>query len=366
MKILLLGPFPVGNKGLNGQSIANKTLLDGLQGGHDVDFINTARDLEFTDKKDQGKFKIGKFLRILIGFVREIAKILFGKYDVIYMTPGQSFLGFMRFSPYMLVGFLKHTPCYVHIHGGYFRKMYDIQSKAKKRILTYFLNKLTGVIVLGESLRKMFEGLISDDHIFVCENGVQDDIIATEDEINQKLGRFNQKNKIKLFYLSNLMIEKGILEVLKIAEYFTNEEIEINIAGAIEPEIKNIFEEYLNTYSDIIKYHGIVSGTQKKELLLQNDIFILPTYYSNEGQPISILEAYVTGCSVITTYQGGIKDIFKDKVNGCICEAKDIKSIIEAINEVKTEVRYMRNNYLYGKKNFTSDKFIKRIKKIIK
>ena len=65
-KILLLGPFPIGNKGLNGQTIANQTLYEGLSKKYDVSFINTLKNLDFTDKKEQGKFKLGKFLKIFL------------------------------------------------------------------------------------------------------------------------------------------------------------------------------------------------------------------------------------------------------------------------------------------------------------
>jgi glycosyltransferase involved in cell wall biosynthesis len=35
-----------------------------------------------------------------------------------------------------------------------------------------------------------------------------------------------------------------------------------------------------------------------------------------EGQPISVLEAYASGCAVITTGQPGIRDVFSDGING--------------------------------------------------
>ena len=359
MKIILLGPFPVGNKGLNGQSIANKTLLDGLQESHDVDFINTAKDLEFTDKKDQGKFKIGKFLQILVGFIREIAKILFGKYDVIYMTPGQSFLGFMRFSPYMLVSFIKKIPCYIHIHGSKFRDMYDKQTKIKKSMIRFLLKKLSGVIVLGDSLRFMFEDLIEKDKIYVCKNGVQDYVVASIEEIKSKLNRFKHSKKRKIMYLSNLMKSKGILEVLEATKEFSADEIEFNFAGAVEPEIKEIFEKYLKSYSNKIKYYGIVSGVEKKKLLLGNDIFVLPSW--DEGQPISILEAYVTGCAVITDQSiGGIKDIF-DEENGYSCRIKNSASIVNGIKLLWDSDEVILKNYLYGTKYYCSHNFIKNI-----
>lgn len=364
-KILLLGPFPIGDKGLNGQTIANQTLYEGLSKNYDVSFINTLKNLDFTDKKEQGKFKLEKFFKIFLSFFTEIFHILFSKYDVIYMTPGQSFLGFMRFSPYMILGFMKKISCYIHIHGGNFRNVYESLSPKKQSILNYFFKRLSGVIVLGNSLRSMFKDLIEENKIFVCENGVQDHVIATEKEIEEKFERFNKNKKRKILYLSNLMKEKGILEVLRVSEKFNENEIEFSIAGAIEPEIKEIVEEYLEKYPNKLIYHGIVNGEKKKELLLENDIFILPTYYSNEGQPISILEAYVTGCSVITTNQGGICDIFQNEINGISCTAKDIESIYLVIKKIKDDNSFIKNNYWYGIENFKKENFVRRIEKII-
>ena len=364
-KVLLLGPFPVGDKGLNGQTIANQTLYEGLSEFYEVNKINTLKNLEFTDKADQGKFKIGKFVKIVSTLINENFNILFTKYDVIYMTPGQSFFGFMRFTPYMLSSFVKNTPCYIHIHGGNFRKMYDKESKLKKKLMRFFIKRITGIIVLGSSLKSMFNGLVEDSKIFVCENGVQDEIIATKQEIIEKIERMKDSSKRKILYFSNLMKEKGVLELLKVSEELSEEEFEFNLAGEIEPDIKERIEEYLKKYPVKINYHGIVNRKKKKELLLKNDIFILPTYYTNEGQPISILEAYVTGCIVITTNQGGICDIFKNNINGAMCIAKDIESIKSSINKVKDNSNFMKRNYQFGIKNFRKTNFIAKVRNII-
>lgn len=364
-KILLLGPFPVGDKGLNGQTIANQTLYEGLLLSYNVRKINTLKSLEFANKEEQGKFKLKKFLKIFFSLLEEVFHILFTKYDVIYMTPGQSFLGFMRFSPYMICSFIKKVPCYIHIHGGSFRRMYDKQSNFKRKILSFFIERMTGIIILGESLKNMFEGLIKDSKIFVCENGVQDEIVATEQEIEEKIKRIKNSSKRKVLYLSNLMKEKGILDLLKASEELSEEEFEFNLAGAIEPNIKDRIDEYLKKYPNKIIYHGIVSGKEKKKLFLENDIFILPTYYENEGQPISILEAYATGCFVVTTNQGGIKDIFKEKINGRYCKIKDEKSIKNILMEESEINEYLLKNYNLIDKKYSKKKFITKMRKII-
>lgn len=362
-KILMIGPFP---GSLNGQTVANQTVYEGLKYKYNVDIINTLKESDFTDKSKQGKFILSKFLKILKELINENKKILKGKYDIVYMTSGQSFLGFMRFFPYMLTCIIKKIPYYNHIHGGYFRKMYDSQSSFKQKLLDFFIKKSSGMIVLGNSLKNIFEGILQEDKIYVCENGVQDDIIATEDEIKEKIERYNKDTKKRVLYLSNLMEEKGILDLLKVSEKFNDVEIEFNLAGAIEPSIKDKVENYLKKYPNKIKYHGIVSGEEKKKLLLENYIFILPTYYSNEGQPISILEAYATGCAVITDESiGGIKDIFESQKNGISCKNKDADDIFNKIKNINEE-KYFEKNYKKLLEKYTKKKFIKRIERILK
>lgn len=363
--ILIIAPFPKGNKGLNGQSIANMTLYEGLKNKYKLNCINTLKDFEFSNKKDQGTFKLIKFIKILFHLIYEIFKVIFIKFDVMYITPGQSYLGFMRFSPYMYIAILKRKPVYIHIHGGNFRNMYEELNDSKKSKIFYFLKRIKGAIVLGDSLKKMFSNLVEEEKVFVCENGVQNEFIATVDEINTKEEKIN-KNKTEILFLSNLMKEKGILEVLEVSNKFTKEQVIFNIAGAIEPEIKDKVEKYFKNHPEKIVYHGIVSGEKKRKLLLNSDIFVLPTYYSNEGQPISILEAYANGCSVITTNQGGIKDIFKDDANGALCESKNAESIYLALEKIwKNDKNFIRYNYNCVLAKYTGKKFVERIENIL-
>ena len=72
---------------------------------------------------------------------------------------------------------------------------------------------------------------------------------------------------------------------------------------------------------------------------MRSQVFCLPTYYPYEGQPISILEAYATGCAVLTTNHGGIPDIFVENHNGYLVLPQDPDSVgsalLKALNDVK-------------------------------
>jgi glycosyltransferase involved in cell wall biosynthesis len=78
-------------------------------------------------------------------------------------------------------------------------------------------------------------------------------------------------------------------------------------------------------------------------MIEEAQVFCLPSYYAySEGQPVSILEAYASGCYVVTTNHGGISDIFKDKVNGSYVEKRSsedlAKLMVQIINaDDKTE-----------------------------
>ena len=81
---------------------------------------------------------------------------------------------------------------------------------------------------------------------------------------------------------------------------------------------------------------------EKRALFSSAHIFCLPTAYF-EGQPVSILEAYASGCVVVTTGQSGIRDIFKDYINGFEIEVNEPKSIVSVMHMIsKLDVSALR------------------------
>ncbi|ELV8575558.1 glycosyltransferase family 4 protein, partial [Vibrio vulnificus] len=80
---------------------------------------------------------------------------------------------------------------------------------------------------------------------------------------------------------------------------------------------------------------GPTYGINKIIAFRDADIFILPSY--NEGQPISILEAYISSCYVVTTDVGGIKDIFQDQLNGKFIEVGNELSIYDVLIDLDSD-----------------------------
>ncbi len=313
MRVLMIGSFP---PPIHGMSLANKVLLEQLlRKEHSVSFLDTNTGKDLGNFSQQGKMSLKKSFISIFQISKGVFKILFSKrFDVVYITPAQSTNGYIKYIPFMWAAKLKKIPYVIHIHGGYFRTMYDQTSGLKRNLIDKSLKNLSGAIVLGESLKYMFEGLIPNEKIFVCENGVEDEIFATKEEIENKIERFKKDDTIRVLYLSNLMEAKGIFDLLEAIKIMRSEgkNVHLDVAGAIEPNIENRVKKYFKEFPKEVTYHGVVFGKKKKDLLIENYIFCLPTYYSNEGQPISILEAMSCGCAIVTTDHGGIRDVVNE------------------------------------------------------
>jgi glycosyltransferase involved in cell wall biosynthesis len=239
----------------------------------------------------------------------------------------------------------------VHLHGG---AGLSIIMSGKRRILNFlnrfFIKKLGSVIVLGKTHIDIFSGVLPKSKIHVIPNFAEDFLFLDEEEITRK---FDESQIINFLFLSNLISGKGHVELvdafLKL-DIDLRERIVINFAGGFESEKQKL--EFLNKIKDIsgINYLGMLSGAEKRNIFSQSQIFCLPTYYPYEGQPISILEAYATGCVVITTNHSGIPDIFTDGINGIEVRIKSSGSIKSAIEKILSDPTHLKQIALSNRK----------------
>ena len=142
----------------------------------------------------------------------------------------------------------------------------------------------------------------------------------------------------------------------KLSESIKNQ-VKIIFVGDFEDNhSKNNFLEKIKKSTNLTYLGKFIDGLEKKELYINSHIFCLPTYYPFEGQPISILEAYATGCVVVTTNHSGIPYIFKHLDNGYEVQKKSIESIVNGISylvENKTNLK----NIAVNNRNLAFTKF---------
>lgn len=355
-KVLIIGPFP---NPISGVSIANKVVEEILNAdlNFTVENINTSYPI-FDEQI--GEFSIQKFL-FYLRINSSFFKVL--KNNIIYITPGQTFFGVLKYALFIVTASALRKELIIHVHGNYLGKEYQ-SLKGFKRVLFYFLvSRFTKGIVLSNSLKQNLTPFLEDKNIFSLPNFAQD-YLYTEDK------KF-VKDELRIFYLSNLMKEKGIFCLLNALKNLEKNNIiyKAKIAGNID---QNYSKEILKLFTELknAEYIGIVNGDDKKSLLEWGNIFVLPTFYKMEGQPISILEAMATTNLVVTTNHAGISDVFQDKINGYFVEKNNENSIEKILSYLAANKSELKKIAEYNKRfflnNFTVDIFKKNLLEIIK
>ena len=318
-----------------------EALLEDIQ---EVSYINTApKNKHITGKATWSRIK--ENLSVLKQLWTSLRK---SKPNTIYVTKGSTTVGFIR--DFLTLSISKllspQSKFVIHLKGGNYDTFYESQNSFLQLLIRFFLNKSDTIIALGDSLVKMYDFCPKlKNKIIVVENALTSSI-----EKNQGVYFDLSKKKIELLFLSNLIYTKGYMDLLKAVEILIDKEIfnfHLTFAGSfiaspddpLGSDITVFEEEFLkkiksDKLKEYITYRGVVIGEEKESLLKESDIFILPTSYHVEGQPVSIIEAMAYGCAIISTKYRSIPDIIVENENGFYTEYGNPLSLASKIEEL--------------------------------
>ncbi len=115
---------------------------------------------------------------------------------------------------------------------------------------------------------------------------------------------------INIGFLSNITFDKGFVEFFGVLHRLKQIGVEYraHIAGPLAPEARTTFERLLGAASDV-QYAGPVYGIDKERFYGSLDIFLFPTNYANEAEPLVIYEAMRRGVYVIACDRGAISEM---------------------------------------------------------
>ena len=356
-KVLIIAPL---SPPITGHSIATEAVVESINSKCKVEIINTSKE-----SLVQG---INSFYRVFFT-IKLIFKIwrLASRSDIIYYTISQTIPGFLKDLFVLTICFKNLNKFIIHSHGMGIKKTVFNKSIILRYWAKYLFKHIRNLIVLGESHKEIFLEIIEDHKLVIIHNFFTNDIRSTEEEIIEKF----QEKKINLLFLSNLIPGKGHLELVDACKRLDSKikkNIQVYFAGGFQNTSEKA--QFMKEIEDesTIKYCGIVSGDEKVKLLHRSHIFCLPTYYKYEGQPISILEAYASGCCVITTNHAGIKDIFIDQENGYFVSPRNVNSLKSALEEAITNVIQTKSMALSNNNSsmkYNKSKFMDSISKLL-
>lgn len=343
-KILFIAPLP---PPISGHSLASKVFFDYL-------LINE-KEVILVDLNKKAKGYNFRSIKRIIEVLSIFYKVAIGSRnsDYIYFTISESWSGNFKDLVIYLLCSKRLSKMYIHLHGGSIGQLLFDKSRLIRAINKFFISKMAGVIILGESHKSIFEGMIKKDKIYVVPNFAEDSLFLRQEKIKEK---FSTLIPLKIVFVSNLLKKKGYDEL--VGAFFRLEDkmkgmVTIDFAGRFDSEAeKTHFLKNIDLHKNLT-YHGVINGESKRKLYENAHLLCLPTSYL-EGQPIAILEAYASGCVVLTTISGGIGDIFKDNINGFSIEKRSADAVLKTIKMAVESKNELLNIAIYN--NFISTK----------
>lgn len=117
--------------------------------------------------------------------------------------------------------------------------------------------------------------------------------------------------RLRIGMLSNLSAAKGTLQFLACLDHAAQRGLPIDarLAGpSTEPEIAERITAARAKHGDRLIWYGPLYGVDKDRFWNDIDVFVFPTRYRSEAQPLVVLEAIARGIPVIARARGCLRD----------------------------------------------------------
>lgn len=299
---------------------------------HDSRLVNEAFDCRYinlataANLEDIGKVRLSKLTDFsrLLGRIR--AEYRSFRPDLVYVTPNAGGGAFLK--DFVVVQMLKSLGARVVVH--YHNK--GVSNYQQKPLFDFCYKRFfkgVKVILLSELLYSDFSRYVARKDVEICANGIPE-LFAKEPAFLRK------HEKVNILFLSNLIASKGVyvlldaLQILKKQGYA----VSCTFVGGETQEIsaatfaQAVAQRHLD---ESVVYAGSKYGEAKASCFEQADIFVFPTFYHNESFPLVNLEAMQYKLPVISTDEGGIRDIVEDGVTGFIVPKENATALAQKI-----------------------------------
>jgi glycosyltransferase involved in cell wall biosynthesis len=173
-----------------------------------------------------------------------------------------------------------------------------------KRFISQLLFQIAGKNALHVVLCKnMKNNLINK---YACKHVITLSNIVLLHSVNSTS---NRKKIRAIGYLSNITEEKGARDVIKLAEAIREHGLPIKFKVAGPCQDVQLKKALLDAHEKgIIDWLGPVYDEKKEDFWNSIDIFVFPTRYKNEAEPLVVWEAILAGIPVIAMDRGCISE----------------------------------------------------------
>jgi glycosyltransferase involved in cell wall biosynthesis len=168
--------------------------------------------------------------------------------------------------------------------------------------------------------------------------------------------RTEERCAVRVGVLSNLSIEKGLNVAIKAAFLARERGLKLTfvIAGpTIGEEASRILETARSQAPELFEIVGQIKGERKDNFFRSIDIFLFPSIYKFEAQPLVLLEAMSYGIPVISTDIGYTKELAAANSEFVVSISSEIvENLVEKLSELIVSPAVYRSESLSSRARY--------------
>lgn len=312
--------------------------------------------ITFSMRSGMSKNIGGKFVAIVIDYVRYLYILLTKNLDVVHVGPSLNRKSLQRDSVYVFLAKLFNKSVFVHWHGWNpdFEYLLNQEKFLKHTLFRANHIKFLSSYFEGKMINAGFKNMTTLGNTLVDDN-------LLEAVVRKRDGRDRNFN---ILFLSTVSINKGIYIMLD-AFRIVREKMEntrLTIAGD-GPELERARQYVRENGIEKVDFTHHVENTRKAEVFVNADLYVFPSQY--EGMPTSVLEAMAFGLPILCNRVGALADFFENGRMGIALDngtSKDFAyHIINFANNHKLCDNVGKFNQKYARGRFLASKGVEKI-----
>jgi glycosyltransferase involved in cell wall biosynthesis len=249
---------------------------------------------------DLGRFRylgfISKPLSALVVCLELVDKRVRG-YSRLYLAP-HSGAGLVYSCIIVMLGCALRYKLFVHYHSY---KNLASYSSLMRMFLVLCGDDATHIVLAPPMQRDLQRLYQAAKRVRVLSNA----IFIPQHAIRREFG----DRPLRVGHFSNLSKDKGVVAVIECMRQLHERcpDVELVLAGpADDPDIKDLLRRAFCELGGKFTYLGGLTGDQVKQFYEHIDVFLFPTLYEHEAEPLVLLEAVSLGVPAIATDRGCI------------------------------------------------------------
>ncbi len=328
-KVVVLGSLPPPYIGQNVLTRLNAQLLSE---SFDVQIIDTSTGLASSNDSQSALARVahyGRARRQISNALREAPEA-----PVVWHTVSPQPAGHLRDVLTVLPAIPEKNPVVAVVHWGSFDTLFRhpwLRASSQRLV-----RRVQRFIFLDGVLASRCSEWIPDEKVGIVPNTIEADLIPSQSSVDERVN-LGPGRRSELLFVSNMIPSKGYLEFLRALPVLDDAGLhyQATFVGKWqnEEDERRFFEvaDALGVSDRVQHLRQVTDRATLGRCYLDADVFVLPTYYPTEAQPLCVIEALAAATPVVLSRHASLPSMVHDGVEARFVETTHPDAIAAGI-----------------------------------